>query len=206
MWKQITFIHIILYEPQNTDKKDVANFLKAKVNTSRSPQHNFSLFCQSGPHVLCVQCKDMYSWALQVWCQPTDSVSCLPLPMLSGIKAEMSQNSPSLLPHKITSVYQLHVNPSGPSFLFFEAVIHVWKTPCCVRKEKCNAEGVKQESHPYDLFIVLTSLLFSENILESSPRQSVLRPSPSAGLVVGWSPGREQGGASLGSGPACEAP
>lgn len=98
--------------------KEVTYFLKAKVNTSCSPQHDFSLFWQSRPHVLCVQCKDMYSWALQVWFQPTDSVSCLPLPMLSGIKAEMSQNSPSLLPHKIISVYQLHVNPSGPSFLF----------------------------------------------------------------------------------------
>ena len=62
---------------------NIHNFLTAEVNTHCSPQHDFFLFWQTRPHVLWVQCKDMYSWALQLWFQPTDFVSCLPLPIFA---------------------------------------------------------------------------------------------------------------------------
>lgn len=176
--------------------KDMANFLKAKVNTSRSPQRDFFLFWQSRPHILCVQCKDMYSWALQVWFQPTDSVSCLPLPMLSGIKAEMSQNSPSLLPHKITSVYQLHVNPSGLSFIFRGSDSCVENPVLCTEREMERRSQIGVTSLCF-IHRTYVAVVFRDRFREQST------PISSSSIticwfgdwrMVGWSSGRERGG------------
>lgn len=113
--------------------------------------------------------------------------SCLSLsPMMSSMKAAMPQNSLSLSPQKISSVYLLHVNPASLSFICRLWFMYFYK-------EKKMATQRSQIGVTALCFIhcwctvafSLISPLFSESIFESSQCQSILSPSPSAGLVVG---------------------